>query len=101
MGKITLAVEMGTPLLTTRHFMEFLMVDHRFAYHGVLGRPALKELWAVTSIHHLRMKFPIKQVSSRFGAIKWDLGSVTSILCKKVEPWSVNVILWISKCSMP
>lgn len=43
------------------HFMEFLTVDHRFAYHGVLGRPALKELWAVTSIHHLRMKFPIKQ----------------------------------------
>ncbi|KAL2526730.1 Uncharacterized protein Adt_11784 [Abeliophyllum distichum] len=37
--------------------MEFLIVDTRFTYHGVLGRPALKDLQAVTSIHHLAMKF--------------------------------------------
>ncbi|KAL2479828.1 Uncharacterized protein Adt_32794 [Abeliophyllum distichum] len=37
--------------------MEFLIVDTRSSYHGVLGRPALKDLQAVTSIHHLAMKF--------------------------------------------
>lgn len=46
-GKITLAVEMEATPLTTHHFMEFLIVDHRTAYHGVLGIPTLKELWAV------------------------------------------------------
>ncbi|XP_022894074.1 uncharacterized protein LOC111408560 [Olea europaea var. sylvestris] len=45
-GKITLAVEMGESPRTTTNFMEFLIVDSRSAYHGVLGRPALKELGA-------------------------------------------------------
>ncbi|KAL2486762.1 Ribonuclease H [Abeliophyllum distichum] len=43
--------------LATHTFMEFSMVDRRSAYHGVLGRPALKEFWAVASIHNLCMKF--------------------------------------------
>lgn len=58
--RITLAVEMGAFLLVDYHFMEFLVVDHLSAYHGVLGRPVLKELWPVTSIHHLCMKFSSK-----------------------------------------
>ncbi|KAL2505919.1 Uncharacterized protein Adt_21540 [Abeliophyllum distichum] len=57
-GIIRLAVTMGEEPLAAHTFMEFLVVDRRSAYHGVLGRPALKELWAVTSIHHLCMKFP-------------------------------------------
>lgn len=31
---ITLAIKVGTPPLAAYHFMEFLIVDHRFAYHG-------------------------------------------------------------------
>lgn len=42
-GKITLVIEMGMEPLTT-HFMEFLVVDNRSAYHKVLGRPTLNEL---------------------------------------------------------
>ncbi|KAL2497049.1 Uncharacterized protein Adt_22599 [Abeliophyllum distichum] len=57
-GIICLAITMAEEPLATHTFMEFLVVDRRSAYHGVLGRPALKELWAVTSIHHLYMKFP-------------------------------------------
>ncbi|KAL2542154.1 Uncharacterized protein Adt_03132 [Abeliophyllum distichum] len=38
--------------------MEFLIVDTYSTYHGVLGNPMLKNLQAVTSIHHLAMKFP-------------------------------------------
>ncbi|KAL2533422.1 Ribonuclease H [Abeliophyllum distichum] len=56
-GIIRLAVTMGEEPLAAHTFMEFLVVDRRSAYHGVLGRPTLKELWAVTSIHHLCMKF--------------------------------------------
>lgn len=51
--KITLVVEMGESPQTTINFMEFLIVDSQSAYHGVLDRPALKELGAVTSIHYL------------------------------------------------
>ncbi|KAL2543282.1 Uncharacterized protein Adt_04260 [Abeliophyllum distichum] len=57
-GIIRLAVTMGEEPLAAHTFMEFLVVDRRSAYHGVLGRPALKELWIVTSIHYLCMKFP-------------------------------------------
>ncbi|XP_022868811.1 uncharacterized protein LOC111388365 [Olea europaea var. sylvestris] len=56
--KITLAIEMGESPQTTVNLMKFLIVDSRSAYHGVLGRPALKELGAVTSIHHLCIKLP-------------------------------------------
>ncbi|KAL2497592.1 Uncharacterized protein Adt_23142 [Abeliophyllum distichum] len=37
--------------------MEFLVVDTRSACHGVLGRPTIKDLQAVTSIHHLVAKY--------------------------------------------
>lgn len=49
---------MGESPQTTINFKEFLIVDSRSTYHGVLGRPALKELGAVTSILHLCMMLP-------------------------------------------
>lgn len=51
-GKITLAVEMEELPQTSLDIMEFLIVDSRPAYHGVLGRLAMKDLGVVTSIHH-------------------------------------------------
>ncbi|XP_022889170.1 uncharacterized protein LOC111404618 [Olea europaea var. sylvestris] len=45
-GRITLAVEMGQQSQTNMNFMEFLIVDSKSAYHGVLGRSALKDLGA-------------------------------------------------------
>ncbi|KAL2480156.1 Uncharacterized protein Adt_33122 [Abeliophyllum distichum] len=54
---MTLAVDFGEPSCHLRKFMEFLIVDTRSAYQRVLGRPAFKNLQAVTSIHHLVMKF--------------------------------------------
>lgn len=51
--KITLTMEMRKSPQTTLNFMELLIVDSRLAYHGVLGRPALKELRTITSIYHL------------------------------------------------
>ncbi|KAL2504798.1 Uncharacterized protein Adt_20419 [Abeliophyllum distichum] len=41
---ICLAVTMEEEPLAAHTFIEFLVVDRRYAYHGVLGRPALKEL---------------------------------------------------------
>ncbi|XP_022874223.1 uncharacterized protein LOC111393053 [Olea europaea var. sylvestris] len=61
-GRITLPVEMGSASPITHHFVEFLVVDYRSAYHEVLGRLALKDLWVVISIHYLCMKFPNEHV---------------------------------------
>ncbi|KAL2526750.1 Uncharacterized protein Adt_11804 [Abeliophyllum distichum] len=43
-GRITLAVDFGEPSCHLKKFMEFLIVDTRSADHGVLRRPALKDL---------------------------------------------------------
>ena len=37
---------------------DFLVIDQYSAFNAVLRRPSLKELRAITSIHHLIMKFP-------------------------------------------
>lgn len=71
---------MGTAPFTTYHFMEFLVVDIRSVYHGVLGRPALKELWTIMSIHYLRMKFPIENCITTVRVIREVLGNAIPIL---------------------
>lgn len=43
-GKIILATKIGVAPLMAHNFMEFSMIDHHSAYHGILGRLALKEL---------------------------------------------------------
>lgn len=92
-GKITLVVEMEASPQVAHHFMEFLVVDRRSAYHRVLGRyhrvlgrPALKELWAVTSIHHLCMKFSTERGIATIRGNQ--MGSMESYLnsLKKAEP---------------
>ncbi|KAL2532746.1 Uncharacterized protein Adt_06097 [Abeliophyllum distichum] len=54
---VHLAITIEEEPLASHTFIEFLVVDRRSAYDGVLGWPALKEVWAVTSIHHLCMMF--------------------------------------------
>ncbi|KAL2498191.1 Uncharacterized protein Adt_23741 [Abeliophyllum distichum] len=57
-GKIILAVDFEEHSRHLRKFMEFFVFNNRSAYHGVLGRLALKDLQAMTPIYHLVMKFP-------------------------------------------
>ncbi|XP_022846413.1 uncharacterized protein LOC111369168 [Olea europaea var. sylvestris] len=92
-GKITLAVKMGESLQTTMNFMEFFIVDNQSTYHGVLGRPALKELGAVSSIHHLCMKFSTENgVATVRGDQRGSRECYLSSI-KKVEPRDVHVII--------
>ncbi|XP_022858151.1 uncharacterized protein LOC111379057 [Olea europaea var. sylvestris] len=75
------------------NFMEFLIVDSRSAYHGILGRPVVKELGAVTSIHHLCMKFSMKNgVATVRGDQRGSRECYLSSI-KKVEPRDVHVII--------
>lgn len=92
-GKIGLAVEMGEVPLVSKNLMKFLVVDHRSAYHGVLGRPALTELWAVTSVHHLCMKFPTEHGVATVRGDQRSLRLCYTNSIRKAEPRNVNVIL--------
>ena len=56
-GIIKLVVTLGeTPQIVTT-MIDFFMVNYMSAYNRVLGRPLLRALKAVTSIHCLTMKF--------------------------------------------
>ena len=48
---------------------DFLVIDQPSAFNAVLGRPSLRELRAVTNIHHLLMKFLTLRV---IGEVKGD-----------------------------
>ena len=57
-GTIKLAVTVGEHPRVSNIMTEFLVVDFLSAFIGVIGRPLLKALKAITSIYHLKMKFP-------------------------------------------
>ena len=68
-GTIKLAVTLGEPPRAVTVVIDFLVVKCPSGFNGVLGRPLLKALKAVTSVHCLTMKFPtiagISQVGGR------------------------------------
>ena len=58
-GTIKLVVTLGESPRTITMTVDFLTVKFPLAFNGVLARPLLKALKAVTSIQCLIMKFPI------------------------------------------
>ena len=58
LGVISLPMTLGEYPRQSYVMAGFLVIDQPSAFNVVLGRPSLRELRAVTSIHHLLMKFP-------------------------------------------
>ena len=56
---IKLAITLGEPPQIETIMIDFLSMKCPLAFNGVLGRPLLKALIAMTLIHCLTMKFPI------------------------------------------
>lgn len=73
--------------------MEFLVIDQHSTYYRILERSALKELWAVTSTHHLCTKFPTKRGIATVRGDQRSARECYSSFLQKVELRSVNVIL--------
>jgi hypothetical protein len=69
MGAIELPVMAGTSPRQKTIMVEFLVVDGQSAYNVILGRPALNDLGAITSIPHLCMKF---LTDSGVGVVRGD-----------------------------
>ncbi|GMH31258.1 hypothetical protein Nepgr_033101 [Nepenthes gracilis] len=57
-GIVRLEVTMGTHLRSMMRELAFLVVDLPSVYNAILGRPILTTFEAVTSIPHLKVKFP-------------------------------------------
>lgn len=60
-GTITLSVLLGKAPYTVEKQVKFYVVRVESPYNGILGRPALTAFQAVTSIPHLKLKFPAGQ----------------------------------------
>ena len=56
-GTIKLVVTLEDPPRTSTMMINFILVKCPSAFNGILGRPLLKALKAVTSIHFLTIKF--------------------------------------------
>ncbi|XP_031255255.1 uncharacterized protein LOC116113251 [Pistacia vera] len=56
-GTIALPITLGETNEVTK-MTEFLVVDYTSAFNGILGRPLPQSFKAITSIYHLKMKFP-------------------------------------------
>ena len=73
-GTIKLVVTLGEHPRVSTTVTEFLAIDCPLAFNGVISRLLLRALKAVTSIHYLKMKFPmaigIGQVQGKQGDSK-------------------------------
>ena len=58
LGVIHLPITLGEYPRQSCVMTDFLVIDQPSVFNAVLGRPSLRELRAITSIHHLLMKFP-------------------------------------------
>ncbi|KAG8660874.1 hypothetical protein MANES_02G203175v8 [Manihot esculenta] len=60
-GKVKLALTLGEAPRTRTHHEVFLVVKLPLSYNVILGRPALFNFEAVTSIRYLALKFPTEE----------------------------------------
>uniref|UniRef100_A0A803NRP0 Uncharacterized protein n=1 Tax=Cannabis sativa TaxID=3483 RepID=A0A803NRP0_CANSA len=58
-GKIKLPLNIGTAPIQTTIMAMFIVVDVKSLYNVMLGRLALYELRAISSVYYLSIKFPI------------------------------------------
>ena len=63
-GMVKLTVIVGEHPRPSTIVVDFLIVDYTSAIDGIIRRPLLKALKAITSIYHLTVKFPIVEGTS-------------------------------------
>ena len=59
-------------LRTATTVTDFLVINCLSEYNGVLGRPLLRTLKAIKSVHYLMMKFPTTTGTGQVQARLWD-----------------------------
>ena len=84
-GAIKLAVIVGKHPRVSTIVTEFLVVYYPLAFNGIIRRPLLKALKAITSIHCLMMKFPTATGIGQVRGKQWDTRECYSRLPILVE----------------
>lgn len=64
MASLTLVIEISKKPIVFYEYMDYLVIDSRSAYNGILEGLALKQLKVVTYIYHLCLKFEISKGGS-------------------------------------
>ncbi|XP_074326905.1 uncharacterized protein LOC141664850 [Apium graveolens] len=59
MGSIRLPCTLGESPLSVTKMLEFKVLNQESSHNVLLGRPFLREMRVITSIHHLTIKFPM------------------------------------------
>ncbi|XP_074378044.1 uncharacterized protein LOC141719566 [Apium graveolens] len=70
-GTLYLPVIFGSAPNQVTHVIKFYVINAPSSYNGIIGRSALTMMQAITSISHLKIKFPIP---TGVGDIKGDYG---------------------------
>ncbi|XP_031249007.1 uncharacterized protein LOC116106835 [Pistacia vera] len=100
---ISIPVTLGDSDKVTK-ITEFLIIDCPSAFNGILGRPLLRNFKTVTSIYHLKMKFPtstgIREVSGSQRAPRDCYVKAVQMTCKgkgisRGIPKQAMAISWI------
>ncbi|KAL8133706.1 hypothetical protein AgCh_008952 [Apium graveolens] len=68
-GTLYLPVMFGSAPNQVTHVIKFYVINTPSSYNGIIGRSALTRIQAITSISHLKIKFP---TPTRVGEIKGD-----------------------------
>ena len=76
LGTLYLPVQFGTAPNQINHMIKFYVTDTPSSYNAIIGRPALIKVEAITSIPHLKFKFP---TPFGVGEVKGD--SVAAGMC--------------------
>ncbi|GJV08643.1 hypothetical protein Tco_1346299 [Tanacetum coccineum] len=64
LGKITLLVKIGDKEHSTSAWIDFIVVRSPFPYNRIIGRARVRRIWAVPSITHEMLKFPVTAIGS-------------------------------------
>ena len=71
-GTIKLAVTLGEAPQMATMGIDFLVLNYLSAFNGVLGRPLLRTLKAVTFVYCLMMKFPTTAGTCQVQGRQWE-----------------------------
>nr|GEW14871.1 reverse transcriptase domain-containing protein [Tanacetum cinerariifolium] len=61
LGQLKLLVTIGDATHSTKSWMNFMIVKSLSPYNGIIGRPGLKAIQAVSSTVHGMLKFPTEE----------------------------------------
>ena len=81
LGVISLLMTLGEYPRQSCVIVDFLVIDQSSTFNAVLGRPSLRELRAIISIHHLLIKFPTPHGVGEVKETSRSQGSATT------KPW--------------